>query len=53
MIELFESCDYEVERIISNSNLIGTTTKKINQLTFNMFDEFLAAQYYLVCKKRC
>lgn len=51
MIELFENCDYQVEKVISNSNLIGTTTKRINQLTFNIFDEFLVAQYYLVMRK--
>jgi len=51
MIELFESRGLQVERIVSNSNLIGKTTKLLNKLTFNIFDEFLAAQYYLVVRK--
>jgi ferritin-like protein len=52
MVELFENADLKVKRIISNSNLIGKTTKLINKLTFNLFDEFLAAQYYLVVSKK-
>ncbi|UCN01130.1 class I SAM-dependent methyltransferase [Sulfurimonas sp. SWIR-19] len=53
MLELFQSNNMNVKKIISNSNLIGNTTKKINKLTFNLFDEFLAAQYYLVVGKQC
>jgi len=53
MIELFEQNNMKVQTIISNSNLIGATTKKINKFTFNLFDEFLAAQYYLVASKVC
>lgn len=51
MIELFESKGLRVERIVSSSNLIGKTTKLLNKLTFNIFDQFLAAQYYLVVRK--
>ena len=51
MIELFENKGLQVEQIVSNSNLIGKTTKLLNKLTFNIFDEFLAAQYYLVVRK--
>ena len=53
MVELFEKNNMNVKKIISNCNLIGNTTKKINQLTFNLFDEFLAAQYYLIVGKSC
>jgi len=51
MIELFENEGLQVEQIVSNSNLIGRTTKLLNKLTFNIFDQFLAAQYYLVVRK--
>lgn len=51
MIELFENRGLRVAKIISNSNLIGKTTKLLNRLTFNLFDQFLAAQYYLVVRK--
>lgn len=51
MIELFENHNMSIKKIISNSNLIGNTTKMINRATFNLFDEFLAAQYYLVVGK--
>lgn len=53
MIELFENNGYKVDRIVSNSNLIGKTTKLINRVTFDLFDQFLAAQYYLVVSKKC
>jgi len=53
MINLFEDNNLIVKKIISNSNLIGKTTKKINKLTFNIFDEFLAVQYYLVVGQSC
>ena len=52
MIELFENNKFKIDKIISNSNLLGKTTKKINKLTFNLFDEFLAAQYYIVATKK-
>lgn len=53
MIELFENNGYVIDRIVSNSNLIGKTTKMLNRVTFNVFDQFLAAQYYLVASKKC
>lgn len=51
MIELFENGGFRVEQIVSNSNLIGKTTKLLNKLTSNIFDQFLAAQYYIVVRK--
>ncbi|WP_457749107.1 class I SAM-dependent methyltransferase [Sulfurimonas sp.] len=53
MIELFTDNGWKLQYIVSNSNLIGRTTKWINKFTFNIFDEFLAAQYYLILGKKC
>lgn len=53
MLELFENNDFKIDIIISNCNLIGKTTKMLNRLSFNWFDEFLAAQYYIVASKQC
>ena len=51
IIELFQKSGWKIEKIVSNCNLIGKTTKLINKITFNIFDEFLAAQYYIIAKK--
>jgi SAM-dependent methyltransferase len=52
IIDLFESADMHIDKAISNCNLIGNTTKKINYFTFNIFDEFMASQYYIIARKK-
>jgi len=40
-----------LKKIVNNGNLIVKTTKLLDKIIFNIFDQFLAPQYYLVVKK--
>lgn len=51
IVDLFLDNDLEIVKMISNTECIGHGSKIFNRLTLNLFEEFLAAQYYTVAKK--
>ncbi len=51
MIELFQSQDFNIINLTNNVVKKGKLSKKLNRLTFGVFEEFLVIQYYLVGKK--
>jgi SAM-dependent methyltransferase len=48
---LFESQGYKVINLTNNVVKKGKLSKKVNKITFGIFEEFLVIQYYLVGKK--
>lgn len=48
--ELFSKNDMKILQLTSNLNYTGYKRKILNVLTFNIFEEFLTTQYYIVAQ---
>lgn len=51
ILDLFNMNKYKVEKIESNLKYLNNKSALLNKITFELLEEFLTKQYFIVCKK--